>query len=497
MMGTLAQRNSTTAPVGEVTLELTSKVSYDIIREHSFFTKWELEYSTLQSQFYGKMEIDQINSEYLSSSDAFINVEYTRNIYKIAEQGGISSIQSLHDICLRAVGEAAISVAFHTADNGGIRPDIPWIKKFILHDNVSFVDRERIMHYLERKQKLHIPGIHRLFYKTLPQSRCIRANPNSLDYVGMNRDLQGRHELDFFYIIISNPRVGAEGDTNGNELKQRVTQINKIRPKFVVVTGNFVDSYDENYEANVDVFRKCIARISDTINVLFVPGPEDLAYCNLQVRNNSIPFECFLSKDSVDRYRCYFGADYYSFWYQGMKGIVINSSLFIADNFSRNVADENTKEFIFSEVQRQLVWLIEEIEQSKLCATSIVIFSYHPFFFRSINEEDNFESGCIFPESIRQRLLKLLRHHKVKYCFCSLESVSNSPLRPFTLTATATDAVVDSVDNDESIEVDSEEINVANKAGDKNDENEPVSQNTNAENSDEVSESDLFMIFNI
>jgi hypothetical protein len=82
-----------------------------------------------------------------------------------------------------------------------------------------------------------------------------------------------------------------------------------------------------------------------------------------------------------------------------MRGIVFNSSLFFhlssnGSTFSNNAIstaavtcpDDSDEMFLRSEAQRQWLWLEEEIEQCKLCATSIVVFAYHPWYLSHVNE---------------------------------------------------------------------------------------------------------------
>jgi len=127
---------------------------------------------------------------------------------------------------------------------------------------------------------------------------------------------------------------------------------------------------------------------------------------------------------SLQRYRSLFGADYYAFWYEGTRGIVINSTLLFLLNvekvcaISDNDERQGDKNQLLHEAKEQLEWLEEEIEQSKLCATSIVLFTYHPWFYHEVDEEETSshnEGVKAIPRSIRLSLLSKLRHHKVRY----------------------------------------------------------------------------------
>ena len=67
---------------------------------------------------------------------------------------------------------------------------------------------------------------------------------------------------------------------------------------------------------------------------------------------------------------------------------------------------------------------LQEIEQAKMCSTQIMVFSHHPWFLESAEEEDILEedeSGImretIIPKHIRTRWLHVLRHTKVTFLF--------------------------------------------------------------------------------
>jgi hypothetical protein len=108
------------------------------------------------------------------------------------------------------------------SEHGGVRPaHLPWVQRFNLAPpssginakaRVSSRDRSRIMHLLRRKQKLHLPCVYRLFFHTLPDSRCNRADPETLEYVGLSRVLQGQttgNSADYFHFaMLLQPRLG-------------------------------------------------------------------------------------------------------------------------------------------------------------------------------------------------------------------------------------------------------------------------------------------------
>jgi hypothetical protein len=244
---------------------------------------------------------------------------------------------------------------------------------------------------LLRKEKLHIPSVYRLFHRNLPDSRCIRTNVvlNNREYLGLTRELQGHYHSDFHFIVLGNPIIGSKPVSEEDSLmKTTITQINKLRPKFCVVIGNFTSSMitlekkekekdntdstnnssvvvNSTYSEQIQSFRRFMARISDTIPVIFVPGDHEMSSSSS------------LSREILSNYYSLFGCDYFGFWYQGTRGLVLNSVLMIQGE--RDYPEE---------FHKQEEWLDEEIEQAKLCSNNIILFMYHPWFYFHPDEED-------------------------------------------------------------------------------------------------------------
>ena len=329
------------------------ELTYEKLRRHPFFTSnWHLTtpyYRSLRPS--GEVELNH---------DSPIPLEVSNNLYQTTPP----VIPSLHDLCLRAVGEAVIQVAFATADNGGIRPEqFPWMQQFSLQ-KLSLLDQERIKYYLYRQEKLHIPSIYRLFHRNLPDSRCLRTIPswNTREYIGLNRELQGHYKADYHFTIVSNLAMGRyDSDSEGkgkeeNFVKATITQINKLRPKVLLVMGPFttlpitttttleevVVVVNQAYEQQIQTFRKLMARVSDTIPVLFIPSEREMHFQLNNLHNSH----------HIQVYQSYFGCDYYGFWYQGTRGIIINSSLLIYGM--------NPLYHLLTEANAQEEWLEEE-----------------------------------------------------------------------------------------------------------------------------------------
>jgi hypothetical protein len=111
---------------------------------------------------------------------------------------------------------------------------------------------------------------------------------------------------------------------------------------------------------------RAISRISETIPVLYVCGNHDIG------DNPTI--------ETLNEYRRHFGADYYGFWFGGVRCIVINSCLMMKPDAIPSVTEAQDR------------WFEEELEQAKLCAQQVLIFSHHPWFLNSFDEDEG-ESG--------------------------------------------------------------------------------------------------------
>eukprot|EP01038_Epipyxis_sp_PR26KG_P010236 gene10236-13769_t len=425
-----------------------STISYDKLREHPFFTE-SIPSNALENHAH-VMPINEDHNDYYWSIESLQNIPSKPAI----------RIPSLFELCIRAVGKTCCLLANEIAISGGVRPEIPWMQRFDL-TKLSKISRFRIAHYLKQCKKLHLPGIYRLFWSSVVDTKAIRTDVSLKEYIGYTHNIQGHWNKEFIFMYISNPNFGFFQNNNNNnnnnnnksfeeqdQLKASITAINKIRPKFVVISGNMTynSPYEPNYESQVNEFRRTMARLSDTIPAVYVPGERDVGI--------------FPTVSSIAKYRESFGADFYGFWYGGLKCLIINSSLFIHPEGAIDEANE------------QDAWLAEEIEQCKLCSTVMIIFTYHHWFKNNIDEEDEDDlhnhNEKIIPKMIREKWLKRLRHHKVKLVVTSSlynPIIDNShafpypkPLHPFASKKRKTDQNDDNNNNQEEEKEDWDQI---------------------------------------
>jgi hypothetical protein len=283
------------------------------------------------------------------------------------------------------------------------------------------LQRARIMYYLRRKHRLHPPMIYRLFWQRALEARSIRTSCATRDFIAYDSAHQRMFDKAFFFLHVSSPMVAppaavgatplsgmpppppdsqASGSSTGAipsvpGFKKTITAINKLRPRFVVLSGSFtttsVDDADtQTHVAALESFHKMASRISEMIPVLFVPGPNEVG---------SSP-----TTETLNRYRSRFGADYFGFWHGGLRVLVLNSALLGCPDGAP------------SEAARQRQWLDGEIEQSKLAACQVMIWSHHAWFLPS-ECPDEAALGPLLPLQTRLPLLRALQHHKVRFLF--------------------------------------------------------------------------------
>lgn len=365
------------------------KISYDTLRAHPFFTKH-------------------------SATNSCPSVQYsTIENFKTINEQPPERIPTLHEMCLRAVGVAVLISADYISNNGGIRPDpedpeAGWIAKIDMM-KLAAQDRERIMHYLDRREVLHSPSIYRLFFSCLPDARCLRVDPSTLEYYGHGRNLHGQMKVDnFFFVQLSDPQFGMKADgppevSDGRggdnwdfeyeHTRKAISAINRLRPKFVLCSGDQTNASPDQpcYLSQVTAFRKAMCHLSETIPVLYIAGNHDLG---------DAP-----TMDSLLAYRKHFGPDYYGFWYNGVRCLVLNSCLMMTPDAIPEVS------------AAQDIWFEEEIEQAKLCAQQVLIFTHHPWFLHTIDEDEGEKKYWTIPKTTRDRWFKKLRHAKVTACF--------------------------------------------------------------------------------
>jgi 3',5'-cyclic AMP phosphodiesterase CpdA len=172
----------------------------------------------------------------------------------------------------------------------------------------------------------------------------------------------------FFFVQITDPQLGMFENNAGfskeiDLYKSAVSQINKIEPDFVVITGDFV--HNPKDEAQISEFKKITSQIDSGIPIYLVPGNHDIGQ-----NPDSI---------NISRYIDIYGYDKFSF--------IHKNTLFIGLNGC--VIKENTAGF----EQEQFEWLEEILQHNYQNVNHIILFNHFPFFIKSFNEPETYSNN--------------------------------------------------------------------------------------------------------
>jgi 3',5'-cyclic AMP phosphodiesterase CpdA len=196
----------------------------------------------------------------------------------------------------------------------------------------------------------------------------------------------------FFFIQLSDPQFGmfttnrsfAQETAN---LELAVATVNRLRPAFVVVTGDLVNQPGD--AAQIAEYQRIIRQVAAGIPVHHVAGNHDV---------ENVPTPANLAT-----YTAEFGSDRYTFRHAGFTGIVLNSVVIHSPQQTTN------------ELAAQERWLRAELEQArKDQAQPIVVFAHHPWFLEDAAEPDGYFN---IPRERRATYLALFREFGVKHLF--------------------------------------------------------------------------------
>ncbi|MEO6245954.1 MAG: metallophosphoesterase [Opitutaceae bacterium] len=196
----------------------------------------------------------------------------------------------------------------------------------------------------------------------------------------------------FFFIQLSDPQMGMFSDNkdfaqDAANFEFAVTAVNRLRPAFVVVTGDLVNRGGD--AAQIAEYRRILGKIDSAIPVYNAAGNHD-------VQNVPTPA-------TLDAYRTVFGADHYAFRRPGFVGLVLNSTVIHSPNQCSNALAEQER------------WLRAELAQAKAeDPRHIVVFQHHPWFLKTADEPDQYFN---IPLARRGTYLGLFRAAGVRYLF--------------------------------------------------------------------------------
>lgn len=206
--------------------------------------------------------------------------------------------------------------------------------------------------------------------------------------------------MSFSFIHLSDPQFGmfhtrghvpADGTFPETALYEKAVEAaNRLRPAFVVVTGDLVQ--DPRSKEQHEELMRITNHLIEDVPIYLVPG-------NCDVGNTP-------TRESLQRYRDKFGDDNYSFDAGGSHFVVLNSSV---------CADP-------SDVQEEWVSLVEflrrDLERSSERAAHTIVFMHHPLFAKDADEPDTPGPEVrVIPRERRMVILDILRRHNVSGVF--------------------------------------------------------------------------------
>lgn len=156
--------------------------------------------------------------------------------------------------------------------------------------------------------------------------------------------------------------------------KLAIDEVNKLKPKFVVITGDFVNYRTDTNQ--IKAFKHLTSLINPKIPVYLIPGNHDVG---------QIP-----DKEKLDFYFKYYPTDKFYFRCKGVQLIGINSCLI----------NSGTEQEI-----NQLKWLKATL-MKKSANMRKIVFTHHPFFIADIYEKDSYSN---IPLAQRMEYMQLFK----------------------------------------------------------------------------------------
>lgn len=201
---------------------------------------------------------------------------------------------------------------------------------------------------------------------------------------------QGSKKDPFTFVQVSDPQLGfcdkgQDWKWTVENLKATVAQINELKPAFVIVSGDLIQSYKNADQRKA--YLENIAQVDASIPVFHLPG------------NHDIPN---YKAEAVDQYLEAFGYDRFAFTYNGSAFIGLNSTPMLCDNDVAKAAAEE-----------QLAWFAKMLKRYRKC-NHIFVFSHHPLALR---EKSAVEHKSAYDEPFRTEYAELMKKYGVAAVF--------------------------------------------------------------------------------
>jgi 3',5'-cyclic AMP phosphodiesterase CpdA len=186
-------------------------------------------------------------------------------------------------------------------------------------------------------------------------------------------------------------------------MRKAAAEVNRLRPAFAIVCGDLVNEYpfeEAGRERFNDTkvreeqrrdFKEAFSSIDDDIPLICLCGNHDIGD-----RPNSATIRSYTEN---------FGDDYFSFWCNGMKCLVVNSQLWKDDSDAKSLREDMDR------------WLESELEADAIDAEPLrmLVFSHVPPFINKADEKSEYFN---LERDFRQELLAKLSSRGVVAWFC-------------------------------------------------------------------------------
>jgi len=196
----------------------------------------------------------------------------------------------------------------------------------------------------------------------------------------------------FFFVQLADPQFGMFSENKDvtqekANLEFAVAAINRLKPAFVVVSGDMLNKPGD--QAQATEYKRIMEKVAPGIPVYHVAGNHDIG---------NEP-----SARTIATYTNLFGPDHYTFRHGDFTGIVLNSIII------------HTPKNATNELAAQESWLREELKKARQNkAGQIVVFAHHPWFLKSANEPDEYFN---IPLERRSKYLGWFREAGVRHLF--------------------------------------------------------------------------------
>lgn len=196
-------------------------------------------------------------------------------------------------------------------------------------------------------------------------------------------------EAGFMLVQMSDPQLGMFTENRSFDqetalFEQAIARANRLRPAFVVITGDLVHKTGD--KAQEDEVLRIAATLDKSIALYYAAGNHD-------VGKTPTP-------ESLAHYRRRFGRDWYSFDHAGSHFVVVNSCLMQDPRKAPQDAEQ------------QMAWLRKDLADAAAARYHhVVVFQHHPLFVKDPAEKDDYHN---IPLKTRQSLLALYKEAGVK-----------------------------------------------------------------------------------